>query len=89
MDRRNFLGAIAAVLATGAALRHTPALGKEASGASEQLAAGISHADLPHEDAQEAQNRGRGRGRYKSNYGRRRSAYVHRRNAARKARRRW
>lgn len=89
MDRRSFLGTLAAVLASGVVLQNTPAFAKEAVMADEQRSADLPYADLPREDAQEAQGRGRGRGRYKSNYGRRRSAYVHRRNAARKSRRRW
>ena len=104
MDRRHFLGALAAVMAAGMTVRASTALADNAERLNERSPR-APEADIPAEDAQEAQyysNRGVRRrrggyrvrrrrviyGRRRVNYGRRRSVYVRRRNSVRRSLRR-
>ena len=89
MDRRHFLGAIAAVIATAVTLRHAEAQVKETGTSKEPTSPDLANADLPAAKAEEAQyysnrrRRRRPRGyrvnRRRAVYGRRRANYGRRR----------
>lgn len=82
MDRRRFLCAIAAVMAVGMTVRHSPALGTERDSATQHPSPRLPEADIPPEEAQEAQyysNRRVRRGRRGYRVRRRRVVYGRRR----------
>ena len=78
MHRRKFLGAIAAVLTVGMTVRHSPALAKEGDMSSERFSPNQLDADLPSEEAIEAQYySNRGVRRRRGGYGVRRRRVVY------------